>query len=296
MVVEAFGLAGSARGRTRRAVKLHRLPLLLRAYRWLPHRLLNQTAALLTGTPWPRPVVRAAVRVWQWRGGIGMADFQPADYATVDEFFLRELRPGARPMGEGLVCPADGVVVAHGTIEPHGTIEIKGQTLDFARLLNGQQHDLPVAQWHGGQHFTVFLTPDGYHHVHSPVTGTLRDVRRIRGRFFPQNADALQVIPKVYERNERAVVRIGTEHGEFLLIFVGASFVGGIELAGVADLAAADKQALPIDRPVQKGERLGHFRFGSTVVVLCPPGAVGAFAVQAGQRVQMGANIAEFQP
>lgn len=253
---------------------------------------MNQSAAWLTGTAWPRPLVQAAVRTWQWRGNIDLTDYEPCDYRTIDAFFLRQLRPGARPIGAGIVSPADGFVVGHGRIEAHGSLDIKGQTLDFHRLINGLHHDLDPTYWHGGQHFTVFLTPDGYHHVHSPVAGNLRDVRRIRGRFFPQNADALRVIPKVYERNERAVLRIGTPHGDYLLILVGASFVGGIELVGAGDLAAADTCALGIDRQVAKGERLGCFRFGSTVVLLCPPGATTGFAPSAGGAVQVGAEIA----
>lgn len=273
-------------------MKLHRLPWLLRGYRWLPHRLLNQSAAWLTGTAWPRPIVRAAVRTWQWRGHIDLADYEPCDYRTIDAFFLRRLRPGARPIGAGIVSPADGFVVGHGRIEAHGTLAVKGQIIDFNRLINGQHHDFDPSYWHGGQHFTVFLTPDGYHHVHSPIAGIWREVRGIRGRFFPQNADALRVIPKVYERNERAVLRIGTPQGDYLLILVGASFVGGIELEGVADLAVADNCALVVDRPVAKGERLGCFRFGSTVVVLCPPGATAGFSPVPGAAVQVGGEIA----
>src|SRR3954469_18463852 len=100
---------------------------LFRLYPYLPHRALNGAAGLVARARWPRPVVDAAVRAWIRSAGIEMSDFEDRPYATIDDFFLRRLRPGARPLGEGFVSPVDGRVVAAGRIAMDQPIVVKGQ-------------------------------------------------------------------------------------------------------------------------------------------------------------------------
>ncbi|MCA9671997.1 MAG: phosphatidylserine decarboxylase [Myxococcales bacterium] len=254
----------------------------LRFYGLLPHRLLGETTRVLGRARWPAPIVETIVRAWVARGRIDLADYEPRAYTTVEQFFLRELRPGARPLQAGFVSPADGKLFAAGELDG-GPLVVKQQVLDLARVVNGTQrallapaharrplHALDLSPYAAGRYATVFLTPHGYHFVHAPVDARLRDVRWIPGRYFPQNATALSVIPRVYERNERAVLRFDSDAGPFLLVMVGASLIGGIELEGLAraDWASAPPRATTIERDVRKGERLGHFTFGSTVVCL----------------------------
>jgi phosphatidylserine decarboxylase len=105
-----------------------------------------------------------------------------------------------------------------------------------------------------------------------PIDGELVDVRWIPGRYFPQNEAALEHIPRIYERNERAVLRARSRTGEFLLVMVGASLIGGIHLEGIAQKAWMKTQPVALGRALSCGDEIGHFAFGSTVVVLLPRG------------------------
>jgi phosphatidylserine decarboxylase len=253
----------------------HRSALFLRAYRFLPHRLLNGATARLARARRPRWLVQAAIDAWIRREEIDLADFQPEDYDTVERFFLRRLRPGARPIGEGVVSPCDGQIVDVGTIARGRTLMVKDRPISVERLVNGTRHGLPLDAYEGGSYAVIFLSPRGYHYVHMPAAGVVRDCQWIPGRYFPQNADALEHIDAVYERNERAVLRLDLDQGgEALMVMVGASLVGGIHLDGIARADWVKKHAVPLGQRRARGQEVGHFTFGSTVVLLFPRGAV----------------------
>ncbi len=270
-------------------MRLHRHPFLLKHYALLPHRVMNAAVARLARVNAPQPVVQAAIRAWIQRGRIDMTEVAPEHFRNLEAFFLRDLLPDARPLGAGFVAPADGIVVSQGPIDGHGALWIKGKPISLHRLLAGRQHDLDLGALHDAFQVTIFLTPDGYHHVHAPQAGTLHDVAWIPGRFFPQNDDALRVIPRVYERNERATLRFSlADDRPWWLCMIAASLVGGIHLDGLAHAAWRGPGVHPIGRAVEKGMRLGHFAFGSTVVAVLPKSAVQACLVQPGQVVRMG--------
>jgi phosphatidylserine decarboxylase len=248
-------------------------PALLRAYRFLPQRLLNRSFAELTALRRPRWAVDAAVRGWAALERIDLGDFEDRPYESIDDFFLRRLRPGARPVGPGFVSPVDGRVLASGRLSRSSELCVKGQRLSLERVVNAGLHELDLAPYDGGSFAVVFLSPRGYHRVHAPEAGVLHDVRWIPGRYFPQNEVALDHIPRIYERNERAVLRCALADGrEYLLVMVGASLVGGIHLEGLPRERWVRRGATPIARAHEKGAEIGHFAFGSTVVVLLPAG------------------------
>lgn len=274
-------------------MRLHRAPLFLRAYHLLPHRLLNGAALRLSRARRPRWLLEATISAWARRGNIDLGEFEPGPFATLEAFFLRRLRPGARPIGEGLVSPVDGVVVEAGTLEAGDrarTLRVKGSDLSLDRLLGEE-----APAYAGGQYAVIFLTPDGYHRIHAPQNGTLVRIRSITGRYFPQNDDALRHIPRVYERNERAVLTLRTaeaDGGELRLVLVGASLVGGIELAARPRASWALPHPVDLHEPVARGDEIGHFRFGSTVVVLLPAGAPYRLALAPGRWLKMGETLA----
>jgi phosphatidylserine decarboxylase len=266
----------------------------LRAYRFLPHALLNRGLAILTRARRPHWLVERAIAEWVRRDRIALDDFAPRRFATVEDFFLRELRPGARPLADGVVAPVDGRVVAAGAFDAGARLDVKGCALSLARVVNGRHHDLALDGFRGGSYASLFLSPRGYHHVHAPVDGELVDARWIPGRYFPQNEIALREIARVYERNERLTLRIRVQcsNSELLLVMVGASLIGGIELDGIARRDFTRRGPLAIGRRVVKGERLGHFTFGSTVIVIAPPPF--ALDCRVGSDVLLGQRIGSF--
>ncbi len=270
--------------------RMHRHPAFLRAYRFLPHRLLNRTTAKVTAATHPKWAVDAAVRLWTQRDRIELDDFEERRFDSLDDFFLRKLRPGARPLGDGFLAPADGNLVGRGMVRRGQPMVIKGQRLSIERVVNAGIHDLDLEPYVGGRFAVVFLTPRGYHRVHMPVEGRVIDVRWIPGRYFPQNETALDHIPRIYERNERAVLRCEAKAGyEFLMVMVGASLIGGIVLHGLPREEWMRNSPAPWGRSAAQGEELGHFAFGSTVVSILPNGVAGPPA--SGDSIQMGQTL-----
>lgn len=267
---------------------LHSAPF-LRAYPLFPHGALNRAAGWLSRARRPRFAVDAAVRLWIRRARIDMSEFAPGPFATVEEFFLRRLRPGARPLAAepGWVSPVDGHVMASGALggdaeDDHAPrLLVKGQLLSLDRLVNGVGAPAPISiePYRGGAYLVLFLSPRGYHYVHWPVAATADLCQWLPGRYFPQNEAALRLLRAVYERNERLVLRCHTAQPPgvgghpFLMILVGASLVGGIHLRDLPRPAFTRAAPTPCQLSGERGAELGHFAFGSTVVLLFPRGS-----------------------
>ncbi len=263
----------------------------LKSYRALPHFLVNGVAGHIAKQERPAWLVGAAVRSWVKRDRIDMTDFEHGPFDSLEHFFLRKLAPGKRPLGQGLISPVDGCVVGLGTITAQSILQVKGVPLSVSRLVNGNGiYDLPLDEYEGGRWVTLFLRPRGYHYVHAPFDGALLDVRSLSGRFFPQNEDALVHIPRIYERNERAVLRMQVPGmlAPILLVMVGASVVGGIHVYGTT---LRTNSASKGTRTFRKGEAMGHFSFGSTVVLLLPRASADVCAVALGDELKMGQTL-----
>lgn len=258
-------------------MRLHRTRTFLRLYRYFPHRLLGQLARRIAVATRPRWAVDRAIDRWIASAGISTDEFLPGPFPSLEAFFLRRLRPGARTIADGVVAPADGIVVGAGPISHATILQIKGVPLDLQRLVSGRGPGLDLRAYEGGRYLTTFLTPHGYHHVHMPIACTVIDTRWVPGRAFPQNEDALRHIPRIYERNERVSLRCRDDAGhEFILVLVGASLIGGIHLVDREQPSWARPGATPWGARFARGDELGHFTFGSTVVLLVPPALAGA--------------------
>jgi len=184
--------------------------------------------------------------------------------------------------------------VGAGRIERDTILQVKGVPLSVDRLVHGASPTSPrwdLARYEGGAYVTTFLSPRGYHYVHAPMRARVNDVRWIAGRFFPQNEDALHHIPRIYERNERATLRLTVNEHEIMMVMVGASVIGGIELRDLPRRTWVGPRPFGIDRAVNEGEELGHFRFGSTVVLLLPKELVNAALPEIGSDVKMGQTL-----
>jgi phosphatidylserine decarboxylase len=189
-------------------------------------------------------------------------------YRTFDAFFTRPLRSGARVIERApWVSPCDGKVSAIGPIDDASRLFVKGQPYEVAELL-GNRTD--ARRFVGGSYCVIYLSPRDYHRIHSPVDGFVEHVRAIEGELYPVNAIGERHIPKLFVRNRRVVVDILSEGlGRVALVMVGAVIVGkiSVNVIGSGDVPEGS-HTLSSLLPVHRGDELGAFHLGSTVVLL----------------------------
>ncbi len=183
-------------------------------------------------------------------------------YSSLNDFFIRQLREGARPIhpdADAMVSPVDGTLVAVGEISNNHTFVVKGQTYTVAELLNNSEY---VSRFNAGAFAVIYLSPSNYHRIHSPMTGKVIAFERIPGKVYPVNDRGMRLMPRVLSRNARLVSYITAENKTMALVKVGAMNVSSIRYS------RGDQP--PVD--VMKGEELAYFEFGSTVVLLWEKG------------------------
>jgi len=200
-------------------------------------------------------------------------------YSSFNAFFTRLLRNGVRPISESdIVSPVDGVVSQVGLVTSGQIVQAKGQEYSVLALLGGD--DAVTSEFVGGQFATIYLSPKDYHRIHMPVTGTLRKMRYIPGKLFSVSPRTARAVPDLFARNERVAVTFDTDFGPMVMVLVGAIFVGSMETIWAGQITPNygkviqqwtydGEQAITIE----KGQEMGRFNMGSTVVVLVGKGA-----------------------
>tara|TARA_B110000879_G_scaffold212091_1_gene306912 strand:+ start:13985 stop:14836 length:852 start_codon:yes stop_codon:yes gene_type:complete len=195
------------------------------------------------------------------------------DYKNFNSFFTRALKEGVRPIdgdAKAIVSPADGAVSQAGPINHQRIIQAKGSDYSASRLLGNSQQ---AKSYENGSFATIYLSPRDYHRVHIPAAGKLLSTRYIPGDLFSVNDQTAQALPNLFARNERLVCEFESEIGNFVVVFVGAMLVAGIETVwggyetpGPGAIRETDYS----DRDLNytKGDEIGRFKFGSTVVML----------------------------
>ena len=283
---------------------LIRKPFFFFLYRFFPHKLMNLLTRWLMQAKRPRFLIRWYLARWIRRASIPMQEFQEEEYACVEDFFLRRIKPEARPIEGGFISPVDGLLLGYGKIAADTILQVKGMPISIQQMINGSLYDRSLDAWEGGSYITIFLTPDGYHRIHQPCDAEIREVLWLPGRFFPQNEVAIHHIPKIYERNERASLCCYNAQGiPFWMTLVGASLIGGIHLTGIPRSTWVKTTPVELEKQVKKGEEIAHFSFGSTIVLLFPP-AMGlsepkdakGIPYPLGQSIKMGQTLAWFEP
>lgn len=272
----------------------------------LPHHLLSRFTGwgADSSQPWLK---NRLIRWFIRRYHVDMSEAQrpnPEDFSSFNEFFTRPLRPEVRPVDTGresIVSPADGIVNAAGAIRAGQMFQAKGIDYSLENLLGG---DREMTQRFTDGHFaTVYLAPRDYHRVHMPVTGKLEFMRYVPGRLFSVNPVTTERLPGLFTRNERAVCLFETAAGPMAVILVGAMIVAAIDTVWAGQVTPAGGNILETryagnQAPVllSKGEEMGRFRLGSTVIVLFGPGQAHWHEhVMPSARVQVGEGIGTFR-
>lgn len=236
---------------------------------------------------------------------INMAEaVQPNPYAyrTFNEFFTRALKPGARPIAiesEFLVSPVDGTVSQVGELLNESLLQAKGQHYTLQELLAGDEES--ITTYRNGSFACIYLAPYNYHRIHMPYAGTALKNIYVPGDLFSVNASTARAVPRVFARNERLICEFTTSIGRVAVILVGALHVGSIETVHCGEVNPPPRRhkrpeyiARGIGREFKKGEELGRFNMGSTVVLLFERGRIhwDGSAMHANATVQLGRPIA----
>ncbi|HEX9174527.1 MAG TPA: archaetidylserine decarboxylase [Telluria sp.] len=217
------------------------------------------------------------IRWFVGKYGVNMAEAANSDitsYASFNEFFTRPLRDGVRPLAPcDFVCPVDGAISQFGAIDDHNIFQAKGHLFTTAELVGGDR--ALAAHFQHGSFANLYLSPKDYHRIHMPCDGRLTRMIYVPGALFSVNPTTARGVPGLFARNERVVCVFESEEiGTFVMVLVGATIVGSLATVwhGVvngprkADLCEWTYDSKPV--LLKKGEEMGRFLLGSTVVML----------------------------
>src|SRR5262245_35713954 len=273
---------------------------------WMQHLLPKRALTVAIGRAAALDGGRATQAVIRWfiaRYGVDMAEAahpDPAHYRSFNEFFTRELKPGARPLAAAdFVCPVDGAISQFGAIDGHRLLQAKGHHYTTGALVGGDGE--LAARFAGGHFATLYLSPKDYHRIHMPCAARLTRMIHVPGDLFSVNPVTARGVPNLFARNERVVCCFEAAFGAFVLVLVGATSVGSMDTVwhGVVSPPRPgrvrewryDDAAVEL----KQGDEMGRFQLGSTVVLLVPRGPLQFNPAWApGGAVRMGERMADW--
>lgn len=220
----------------------------------------------------------------------------PDDYDCFNAFFTRELKAGARPLDPdpaALLSPCDGRISEAGPLQDARVLQAKGMHYELAALLAG---DPATGRLAGGSFCTIYLSPKDYHRVHMPLPGRLLRMIHVPGRLFSVAPYTVRNIPGLFALNERVVCLFDTVYGPMAQVLVGAMLVGSMETVWAGEVTPSDNRLVSVTDysndsiSLGRGEEMGRFNMGSTVILALPPGALEADSQwpDAGAAVRLG--------
>ncbi|MGC5777310.1 archaetidylserine decarboxylase [Methylobacterium sp. NFXW15] len=257
----------------------------------LPRRLATQVMGKVSRIE--QPLVRdASIGLWRLFCDVDLSDAKETRFRSLHDAFIRELRPGARridPDPSVLVSPSDAILGANGIVAAGQVLQVKGSAYRLADLVQ----DEALARSHEGcAYATLRLTAGMYHRFHAPADLRVDSVRHLWGDTWNVNPIALKRVEALFCRNERAVIRIRLPDGAAMtLVPVAAILVAGLKLGFLPEggnLRTTGGRVLPCAAALARGEEMGWFEHGSTIVVLAPPGYTLDPALSEGARLRMG--------
>jgi phosphatidylserine decarboxylase len=202
-------------------------------------------------------------------------------YPSFNAFFTRPLRADARPIDSGentICCPADGAISQLGAITQGRLFQAKGKDFSAAELLGDAER---ASEFENGQFATIYLSPRDYHRVHMPMAGKLAAQTYIPGKLFSVNQVTAENVEGLFARNERLVCYFDTDAGPMAMVLVGAMIVAGIETVWSGQVAPPPRNPQTINykrKPgavkLARGEEMGRFMLGSTVILLFPENTI----------------------
>lgn len=265
----------------------------------LPHHLVSRGAGKIASSEavWLKNLlIRRFIDAYDV--DMGEAARRVEDFKSFNDFFTRELKPGARPLADSrthILSPADGAVSQIGRIDEDRIFQAKGRHFTATQLLGGDAET--AKRFEGGSFATIYLSPRDYHRVHMPAAGTLRSATYVPGDLFSVNQVTAENVDGLFARNERLACLFDGPDGRFGSVMVGAMIVAGIQTVWSGLVETHNPKLVREEFAASKhefkaGDEMGRFILGSTVVLLFEPGKVEWNAgLKAGDTVRMGQAI-----
>lgn len=247
----------------------------------MPKQAMTAFAGLIAGAKAGR-ITTALIRWFVGKYQVNMAEAANPDitsYASFNEFFTRPLKAGARPLAEArYICPVDGAISQFGTIARDQIFQAKGHSYSTTALVGGDAQ--LAAKFLDGSFATIYLSPKDYHRIHMPCDGRLTRMIYVPGDLFSVNPTTARGVPNLFARNERVVCVFDSDHGPFVLTLVGATIVGSMSTPWHGIVNPPRTKEVREWRyetgkvTLKKGEEMGRFLLGSTVVLLFPKSTI----------------------
>jgi phosphatidylserine decarboxylase len=265
----------------------------------LPKNDLSHWVGRLVHKKVPGPLGRKMVRGFAKAYNLNMneAEHPIEHYQSVGDLFTRKLKAGVRPIAKGIVHPCDAVITQAGRIDSGKLIQAKGKMFGVAELLRSSHW---AEKFHNGTFVTYYLCPTDYHRVHSPMTGKVKWSTHVPGELWPVNNWSVDAIAELFTVNERVAFTIEAEQTA-ALVMVAATNVGNITISFDEKVKtnAREPELAPRERSydpaieIKKGDEVGIFHLGSTVIMLYEEGMVSEESATRliGQAVKLGETL-----
>ncbi len=265
----------------------------------LPHHAISWCIYKIARIRW-RPFKNLAINLYTKLHAVNIEEAEITDkysYESLNAFFTRALKPEFRPLDddhENWICPVDGTVSQAGGIDNGRIFQAKGRDYTLLELLGGDE--TLAAPFINGKFATLYLSPRDYHRIHMPVDAVLQNMTYIPGRLFSVAAYTVRAIPRLFARNERIVCSFETKHGPMVMVLVGAINVSATETVWHGLVTSCGGRIKTFDYAdgqikLKRGDEMGRFNLGSTVILITPPDFELDENLTAGSAVYLGRRI-----
>lgn len=245
-------------------------------HRFIAQHALSRTMGFLADRAWGA-VTHRAIHAFIKHYQVNMQEAAQEDYRAYDtfnDFFTRHLKANARPLAaetNAIVSPVDGTISEIGQMAGDQLLQAKGCYYSVASLLGDEER---AKSFHQGHFLTAYLAPKDYHRIHMPIDGRLVEMVHVPGRLFSVNAASVQAVPQLFARNERVVCLFETAVGPLAMVMVGAMIVGSVVTTWHGVVTPPTKRRVSVwnyreeNKVFRRGEEVGYFKLGSTVILL----------------------------
>tara|TARA_Y100001970_G_scaffold293398_1_gene439952 strand:- start:2352 stop:3209 length:858 start_codon:yes stop_codon:yes gene_type:complete len=264
----------------------------------LPRNIFSRICGYIADIHIPSYILKPLIIFFSRFYGVNLSESEKniTEFRTFNEFFTRKLNKEARPIDmveNSLISPVDGYIGEFGTIKKEKLLQAKGLDYRLEDLLEDKNRTL---LYNGGKYVTIYLAPQNYHRIHSMVKGEVNEFSYITGDLWTVSQLGINYVNNLFARNERLTTYINTKKGECALVKVGATVVGRIKVnyhSQTSNCRGALSKKINLENPykLEKGQEVGLFELGSTVICLFPPKQVELYNLKIGQLVYFGESI-----